>query len=123
MKDRIEINGVWYVKETNSTPTLTPKLEPSISFEGLVFESDLYCFEVTRLRDDDGEFYDKQCDIKFIDKNLKDTEPEYWDNSEWMVEFLKDDPEAIEEAEKSLCPQGMLEFKSVVKELSEKGWI
>jgi hypothetical protein len=123
MKDRIEINGVWYVKETNSTPTFTPKLEPSISFEGLVFESDLYCFEVTRLRDDDGEFYDKQCDIKFIDKNLKDTEPDHWDNSEWMVEFLKDDPEAIEEAEKCLCPQGIVEFKAVVKELSEKGWI
>ena len=123
MKDRIEINGVWYIKETNSTPTLTPKLEPSVSFEGLVFESDLYCFEATRLRDDEGEFYDKQCDIKFIDKNLKDTEPDHWDNSEWMVEFLKDEPEAIEEAEKSLCSQGMLEFKSVVKELSEKGWI
>ena len=104
MKDRIEINGVWYIKETNSTPTLTPKLEPSVSFEGLVFESDLYCFEATRLRDDDGEFYDKQCDIKFTDKNLKDTEPEYWDNSGWMVEFLKNDPEAIEEAEKSLYP-------------------
>ena len=130
MKNRIEIDGVWYTREDNTTPEVKPRLESSIAFEGLVFESDLYCFEATRLRDDDGEFYDKECSIKFTDKSITivdDTSgiirDEYWDNAEWMVGFLNNDPEAIAEAEETLCPQGMEEFRIVVQELAEKGWI
>ncbi len=123
MKNRIEIDGVWYTREDNTTPEVIPQLEPSISYEGLVFESDLYCFEITRLRDDEGNFYDKQCDIQFTDKKLDIDNSEHWDNTEWMVEFLNNDPEAIEEALKSLCSQGIEEFRVVLKELAEKGWI
>ena len=123
MKNRIEIDGVWYTREDNTTPEVKPRLESSIAFEGLVFESDLYCFEATRLRDDDGEFYDKQCDIQFTNKKLDIDNIEYWDNTEWMIEFLSNDPEAIFEASKSLCPRGMEEFRVVLKELAEKGWI
>ena len=129
MKDRIEINGVWYTREDSTSPKVKPQLEPSIAFEGLVFESDLYCFEATRLRDDDGEFYDKECSIKFTDKSLtlindvQGSRDEFWDNAEWMMGFLNNDPEAIEEALKSLCPQGMEEFRMVVQELAENGWI
>ena len=126
MKNRIEIDGVWYTREDNTTPELKPRLESSIAFEGLVFESDLYCFEATRLRDDDGEFYDKECSIKFTDKSIIhdiDKFQEYWDNAEWMIGFLNNDPEAIAEAEESLCPQGIEEFRVVVQELAENGWI
>ena len=128
MNNRIEIDGVWYTREDNTTPEVIPQLEPSVSFEGLVFESDLYCFEATRLRDDDGEFYDKECSIKFTDKSkysgLGDVEiGEIWDNAEWMIGILNNDPEAIEEALESLCSQGIEEFRVVVKELAEKGWI
>ena len=123
MKNRIEIDGVWYTREDNTTPEVKPRLEPSIAFEGLVFESDLYCFEATRLREDDGEFYDKECSIKFTDKKIDIDNSEYWDNAEWMIGFLNNDPEAIAEAEEALCPQGMEEFRVVVQELAEKGWI
>ena len=123
MKNRIEIDGVWYTREDNTTPEVKPRLESSIAFEGLVFESDLYCFEATRLRDDTGNFYDKQCDIQFTDKHPDIDNSEHWDNTEWMVEFLNNDPEAMEEALKSLCSQGIEEFRVVVKELAEKGWI
>ena len=123
MNNRIEIDGVWYTREDNTTPEVKPRLESPIAFEGLVFESDLYCFEATRLRDDDGEFYDKECSIKFTDKKIDTNNPEYWDSAEWMVEFLNNNPEAISEAKESLCPQGIEEFRVVVKELAEKGWI
>ena len=123
MKNRIEIDGVWYTREDNTTPEVKPRLESSIAFEGLVFESDLYCFEATRLRDDNGEFYDKQCDIQFTNKKLDIDNSEHWDNTEWMIGFLSNDPEAIFEASKSLCPRGMEEFRVVLKELAEKGWI
>jgi len=128
MKNRIEIDGVWYIREDNTTPEVKPQLEPSIAYEGLVFESNLYCFEATRLRDDDGEFYDKECSIKFTDKSkysgLGDVEiEEIWDNAEWMIGILNNDPEAIEEALESLCSRGIEEFRVVVRELAEKGWI
>ena len=123
MKNRIEIDGVWYTREDNTTPEVKPRLEPSIAFEGLVFESDLYCFEATRLRDDEGEFYNKQCDIQFTDKKVDIDNSEHWDNAEWMIGILNNDPEAIEEALESLCSQGIEEFRVVVKELAEKGWI
>ena len=123
MKNRIEIDGVWYTREDNTTPEVKPRLESSIAFEGLVFESDLYCFEATRLRDDDGEFYNNQCDIQFTNKKLDIDNSEHWDNTEWMIEFLNNDPEAIFEASKSLCPRGMEEFRVVLKELAENDWI
>ena len=128
MKDRIEIDGVWYTREDSTSPKVKPQLEPSISFEGLVFESDLYCFEATRLRDDEGEFYDKECSIKFTDKSIKiidgeGSREEYWDNTEWMNGVIANEPESVEEAMKSLCPQGFVELKEVLNELAEKGWI
>ena len=123
MKNRIEIDGVWYTREDNTTPEVIPRLESSIAFEGLVFESDLYCFEATRLRDDDGEFYDKQCDIQFTNKKLDIDNSEHWDNTEWMIEFLNNNPDAISCATKSLCSRGIEEFRVVVRELAEKGWI
>ena len=123
MKDRIEIDGVWYTREDNTTPEVIPQLEPSISYEGLVFESDLYCFEVTRLRDDTGNFYDKQCDIQFTDKKLDIDNSEHWDSVDWMCGILENEVEAIDEAMESLCSQGLIELKEVVKELVEKGWI
>ena len=123
MKNRIEIDGVWYTREDNTTPEVIPQLEPSISYEGLVFESDLYCFEATRLRDDAGNFYDKHCDIKFTDKKLDIDNSEHWDNVDWMNAVLNNDAEAIDEANESLCSQGLVEMKEVLSELAENGWI
>ena len=123
MKNRIEIDGIWYTREDNTTPEVIPQLEPSISYEGLVFESDLYCFEVTRLRDDAGNFYDKHCDIKFTDKKLDIDNSEHWDNVDWMNAVLNNDVEAIDEAMQSVCSQGLEELKEVLNELAENGWI
>jgi hypothetical protein len=123
MKNRIEIDGIWYTREDNTTPEVTPQLEPSVSYEGLVFESDLYCFEATRLRDDAGNFYDKHCDIKFTDKKLDIDNSEHWDNVDWMNAVLNNDAEAIDEANESLCSQGLVEMKEVLSELAENGWI
>ena len=78
--------------------------------------------------DDAGEFYHKDCTIKFTDKSIKiidgeGSRDESWDNTEWMNEFLNNNPEALEEAVKSLCSQGLVELKEVLNELAVKGWI
>ena len=125
--DRIEVNGVWYVKEELSEvnePTIS-KLDEAIPFSGIVFESDLYCFEVTKLEGYEN-YHDKDCTIKFTDKSVIHDIAEYqehWDNVSWMNAFLVDEPEAIKEAMESLCHQGLVELKEVVTELAKVGWI
>ena len=55
--DRIEINGVWYVKEDKpTTPDLTEK---DLTFtKSCVYETGDYCWEASLISKDNGkEFY------------------------------------------------------------------
>ena len=66
--NRIEINGVWYVKEdTIKKPII--ELEPT-KFEGYVVENRDYCFEATRIFRDDGTPYN-DIDIEVTTKKGK----------------------------------------------------
>jgi hypothetical protein len=132
MEDRIQINGVWYVKEEELDtveyvePTIS-KLDSGVKYDGMVFESDLYAFDCTRIYDDDGCLYkDGNVSIKFTDKSVvHDIEKfqEHWDNEAWMQGVIEDDVEAIEEAMESLCSQGMAELKEVLTTLRAEAWI
>ena len=127
MKDRIEVNGVWYIKENTIVQPTISELEPGIKYDGFVFESNLYAFDCTRIYDEDGNLYkDGNVCIKFTDKSIIhdiDKSQEHWDNVDWMCGILENEVEAIDEAMESLCSQGLIELKEVVKELVEKGWI
>ena len=127
MKDRIEVNGVWYIKENTIVQPTISELEPGIKYDGFVFESNLYAFDCTRVYDEDGNLYkDGNVCIKFTDKSIIhdiDKSQEHWDNVDWMCGILENEVEAIDEAMESLCSQGLIELKEVVKELVEKGWI
>lgn len=132
MEDRIQINGVWYVKEEELDtveyvePTIS-KLDSGVKYDGMVFESDLYAFDCTRIYDEDGCLYkDGNVSIKFTDKSVvHDIEKfqEHWDNEAWMQGVIEDDVEAIEEAMESLCSQGMVELKEVLTTLRAEAWI
>ena len=127
MKDRIEVNGVWYIKENTIVQPTISELEPGIKYDGFVFESNLYAFDCTRIYDEDGNLYkDGNVCIKFTDKSIIhdiDKSQEHWDNVDWMCGILENEVEAIDEAMESLCSQGLIELKEVLKELAEKGWI
>jgi|TARA_B110000114_G_scaffold8521_1_gene8527 hypothetical protein len=132
MEDRIQINGVWYVKEEELDtveyvePTIS-KLDSGVKYDGMVFESDLYAFDCTRIYDDDGCLYkDGNVSIKFTDKSVvHDIEKfqEHWDNEAWMQGVIEDDEESIVEAMESLCSQGMAELKEVLTTLRADAWI
>ena len=92
--DRIEMNGVWYVKET---PTQKIEWDPTC-FNGRVYESDLYCFEATQLLKDDDTTYDDSCDIKVTDKRVKPWKEEHLDNPIWYIGVLENNPESMDEA-------------------------
>ena len=129
MEDRIEVNGVWYIKEESDVESTISQLGPGIKYDGFVFESDLYAFDCTRIYDDDGNLYkDGNVCIKFTDKSkysgLGNNEiVEIWDNANWMCGVLEDDVEAIEEAMESLCSQGLVELKEVLTTLRVAAWI
>ena len=131
MEDRIEVNGVWYIKEDVATSKFEKvtisELEPGIKYDGFVFESNLYAFDCTRIYDEDGNLYkDGNVCIKFTDKSVVHDITEYqehWDNVDWMRALLINEPEAIEEAMESLCSQGFAELKEVLTTLRVAAWI
>ena len=131
MEDRIEVDGVWYIKEEVVTSKFEKlwisELEPGIKYDGFVFESNLYAFDCTRIYDEDGNLYkDGNVCIKFTDKSVVNAIKEYqehWDNVDWMNGIIENEVEAIEEAMESLCPQGFVELKEVLSVLRVAAWI
>ena len=131
MKNRIEVDGVWYIKEEVATSKFEKvaisELEPGIKYDGFVFESNLYAFDCTRIYDEDGNLYkDGNVSIKFTDKSVVHDITEYqehWDNINWMCGILENEAEAIEEAMESLCSQGLAELKEVLATLRVAAWI
>jgi len=75
MENRIKIDDVWYVREDAIDDPMDHLEDEEIemdvtTFDGRVFETDLYCFEATRILKDDGTPYE-DCDIKLTDKRVK----------------------------------------------------
>jgi hypothetical protein len=120
MKDRIERDGVWYVRE-DQTKQQDVEFD-FISFDGRVYESGLYCFEVTKLHKDDGTLY-PGCSIEFTDKRVKPFKNEFWDNENWFLGVLNKDPVSIKSLEVTCCEQGVKEFEYVLNDLVKVGWL
>jgi len=129
MENRIQINGEWYVRE-QLTPATEPEIELDITdnvirFKGMVFESDKYCFEATKLAKtglfEEAEYYN--CDIEFIDKRTKPWVEDLWDNVTWVNGVLDNNPESLDDLRESVCPQGEAEFKAFLKILRQEGWL
>lgn len=124
MENRIEINGVWYVREdqVTNTPVETIELDAT-AFNGRVYESDLYCFEATQILNKDGLPYDDVCDIEITDKRVKPWKVEHIDNPKWFIGVLDNNPESMDEAREMFCKRGLAEFRFVVQDLINVGWL
>ena len=124
MEDRIQINGVWYIKEPEDAIPESETLDLTY-FEGCVHETDKYCFEVTRIyRDyDANNFYSDNVDVKFTDKRTKPWKIDNWDSVDWLRGIYDTDMRAIGEALEVMDVNGVIELKALVGELIEMGWI
>ena len=122
MQDRIEINGVWYIREDLAN-TQEEDLELSFSLQAM-YENDKYCWEATRLYKENSQtdFYD-DIDIKFTDKKIKPWKEEHWDNNSWMKGVMNNDPESLKEARESMCEDGIKTFKLFLNKLQEEGFL
>jgi hypothetical protein len=92
IRDRIQIDGVWYIKETNALEELDIS-----EFEGLIYEDTKAVFEATRMKNDEGIFY-KDFDIKYTDKRQKPWKEEHWDNTTWFKNIMNGDITALSSA-------------------------
>jgi hypothetical protein len=121
MQDRIQINGVWYVRED-----ISEQKDIKVTYsKSCHYENDDYVWEATKLMKDDEISYYPDIDIKFTDKRIKPWKEDYWDNNLWMVAVMNDDPDAIKEVRESesMCEQGIKEFKLFLKKLEENFWL
>jgi hypothetical protein len=122
MQDRIEINGVWYIREDLAN-TQEEDLELSFSLQAM-YENDKYYWEATRLYKENyqTDFYD-DIDIKFSDKREKPWKEEHWDSNQWFKEVMNNDPESLKDARESMCEDGIKTFKLFLNKLQEEGWL
>ena len=129
MENRIEINGVWYVREDaiNDSLDILDEEEMDLTFsEECVYENDDYCFIASRIKKDDSEEFYDTIDIKFTDKRYHGkTEfvEEYWDNNSWFRGILENNPESLEHLREALCDKGVKQFKMFLRKLVEVKWL
>ena len=118
-KDRIQIDGVWYIKEGVDNQAID---FDTVEYKGRVYESNLYCFDVTKIKRDDNGYYDG-VDVKFTDKRTKPWKEDNFDNDRWLLGVLDNKPESIPQAKEMMCEQGIAELKAVVDDLLLIEWI
>jgi hypothetical protein len=130
MENRIQINGVWYVKEDQTPTTVSPYEidEDKLTYsESCVYENDKYCFEATRIFQeyDLGKFYGDILDIEFTDKRggKNNWITEQWDNIQWLNGVLERNHDSIETLRESMCFEGVETFILFLKILERKGWL
>jgi hypothetical protein len=127
MEDRIEINGVWYVKETSSTlsPNIIEINKTSLTTtQEIIYENGNYCFVASRIYKTEDEFYDDFA-IEITDKRTKvrSTWKEYYLDNMYFFHHLKNNhPEPIEELSETMCKDGINALIALLKTLGGKGW-
>ena len=125
MNDRIQIDGVWYVKE--QIPTTKTEIDYTWS-ESCIVENEKYILEAIRVRPKMmGEFY-KDITIEIKDKQTDNTI--YVDNTDYMLNLLywNDQEHTIDWEEtldavfnNDIMVQTML--RSLIRKLIEADWI
>ena len=129
MEDRIQVNGVWYVKET--TKAVVSCIEEFDVTRSLarVWENDDYAFEAKILLAPDGtELEDTwgDCWLTITEKvghtNASWVEHSI-DNPTWMLGVYEGDPLSMREANKMMTPEGIDLFRGFLSLLIKNGWL
>jgi hypothetical protein len=134
MEDRIQVNGVWYVKETTKAVSDSIEIENIDEFDvtrslSRVWENDDYAFEAKILLAPDGtELEDTWGDCWLtITEKIGDTN-DAWvehsiDNPTWMLGVYEGDPLSMREANKMMTSDGIRLFRGFLSLLIKNGWL
>ena len=124
-KDRIQINGEWYVKENTIESLINPE-DVTHSVE-CIWENSNWCFVASLIakEDDFNDCYDDVY-LKITDKRIKGREN--WietdvENPKWIWSVLENNPESREDANEMFGDEGLKYFKAFALYLVDKGWL
>ena len=124
-KDRIQIDGVWYVRE--GQPQIKP-LQPHqlTNTINCIYETSKYCFEAIMIFRDDCETLFPDVSIEFTDKrnaDYDDWKKDSSDNPTWMRGIFHNVEESMIDAREMMDQEGIDEFRAFLKHIETKGWI
>lgn len=117
-RDRIQINGKWYVEELPEEENVIS----SFDFIGHLYETDDFCFEATKMSNDDGKFFEG-FHVEFTDKRTSPWKKEFWDNHEWVIAVYNGEKEPLKDAIEIVGDKGVKTLRRFVENLKEKGWL
>jgi|LauGreDrversion4_2_1035121.scaffolds.fasta_scaffold00799_6 hypothetical protein len=133
MEDRIQINGVWYVKADSYVDKPIPTISVSLFDEdGIIynqncmFETEDFIFRAVVLIDGDGELkYKNSLYIEFIDKRPEPWKEEHWDNPTWLNGVILNNTDSIKVLEElKMSPSAIATFRDFLIYLrDEKEWL
>jgi hypothetical protein len=123
-KNRIQINGVWYVREDCPKEEVTVDIDTLVDIKGCIYENSDFCWEATVLcRDYESGEIQPEVDIKFTDKRVKPWKEENWDNNFWLQDLYEGEPNVVAYAEKLMSSKGVKQFQAFLKQLVKRGWL
>ena len=132
MEDRIQINGVWYVKADSYADKPIPTIAVSLFDESEVvetktcqFETSEFMYEAVILLDGDGGLIHKCIYINFTDKRPEPWKEDVWDNPTWLNSIILKNPDSIKELEElKMSPSAIATFRDFLIYLrDEKEWL
>ena len=125
MENRIQIDGVWYVRENEVKP-VEIKPEDVVHTMSCVWESGEWLFDArVCLRNDDPKDYYPSPTIDITGKrgDLDERVRIDADNPNWMWGVLENSPESMKDAHNIFDAEGLASFKGFLNYLIDKGWL
>jgi hypothetical protein len=107
---------------SNTSISIVPKIEVDYTFtEECIVETDLYCWAASRIKRDDGTFYDS---VSVKVTTNKGREVYYGDNMNWFVGILNGNNESLPDLIEAVPePEQRAVFIDMLKKLIEIGWM
>lgn len=116
MENRININGVWYVREEQPKEQ---KVYDIILSREIIIETDDILVEGSVLEDmNNGSFDEASIDITYKIRGFKDV----WDNNEFLTSLHRREPNAMNEVSNT-DPHTLEVVLIIVDRMAEMGWI
>ena len=126
MEERIQINGVWYVKEQPDAKP-EPHSVDVIHTQSIIYEDLDYCFEATITIDPEiGQpLYDEiGMSVKVTDKTKGNPWMKmFWDHEGFFRGCYEHNPESIESLKESLNQAGVENFIAFLQHTMDAGWL
>ena len=122
-KNTIVIDGIFYVradKQDIVPQSVVENVEDlCIEYKGIVYEDDVIVLEAERI--EDNEIISS---IQFTDKSIKPRKQESFDNENWFIGILENNPESIQDFKEIFKTEYQQEvFKAFLLKLKAMGWL